>query len=339
MGNGRRWKRAGALAAALLLAGAAALAWRQGQPAHQRPPAFVLRLALPAQLSAGAVSVAAQQQLFAQQGLAVTQQRFVMGKQALQTVIDGGADVAIVADTPFMLAVLKGERIAALATVYASRKAIAIVGQRASGVHDAASLQGKRIGTTFGTNAEFFLDTMLDVHGVERTGVQFVNMAPEHLVAALREGRIDALTAWQPDLARLEQQHGAGVATVYGDDLFVYRFLLVARRDYIDAHGAELRQLLLALGRSNEFIRNNPEQVRALLASELGLAPQLLRQAFDPSDFTLVLDQSLLLALSAQMRWATAKGLVKPGDVPSYREFVRAEPLNGVAPDANRMIH
>jgi ABC-type nitrate/sulfonate/bicarbonate transport system substrate-binding protein len=119
----------------------------------------------------------------------------------------------------------------------------------------------------------------------------------------------------------------------------VYRFLLVAKRAYIDAHGAQVQQLLTALRHSNDYIKNNPEPARTLLGAEVGMAPHLLQHAFDPTDFTLVLDQSLLLALSAQMRWANAKGLVKPGPVPSYREFVRAEPLNAVAPDANRMIH
>lgn len=332
-----RWTKAAALAA-VLLAGAAWIAWRQAGPARPAGPDFVMTVAVPTQLASGAVFLADQQQLFAQQGLVVKQRRFELGKQALQTVLEGGADIAIVADTPFILAVLKGEPIATMATVYESRKTIAILGHRDSAVLDSRSLAGKRVGTPFGTNAEFFLDTMLDVHGVERASVQFVNMPPDRLVAAFRARQIDAMTVWNPDLTRLEQELGPKVVTMYGEDVFVYRFLLVAKQAYIDAHGPQVQQLLIALRRANDYIKDNPEPARALLGAEVGMAPHLLKYAFDPTDFTLVLDQSLLLALSAQMRWAVAKGLAAPGSMPNYQQFVRPAPLSAVAPEANRMI-
>lgn len=334
----RRWKAVAALAAALLAA--ALIGWRLAPHGASRPaaPALPVTIALPQQLASGAVFAAARQQLFMQQGLAVKQQRFLLGKQALQAVLDGAADFAIVADTPFMLAVLKGAPIAALATVYESRKTMAIVGHRGRGISDTLSLGGKRIGTPFGTNAEFFLDTMLDVHGVNRAAVELVNMTPEALVLAFRARQIDAMTVWNPDLSRLEREFGSSMATIYGEDLFVYRFLLVAKQDYIATHGEQARQVLTALRQAIEFIKENPERARAVLGAEVGMAPELLKHSFDPADFTLVLDQSLLLALSAQTRWAMAKGLVKTGPAPSHLEFVRPEPLTSVAPDANRMI-
>jgi len=335
----RRWKAVTVMAAALLVAALAA--WRLAPANAGRPaaPVVPVTIALPEQLASGAVFAAQHQQLFLQNGLAVRQMRFLLGKQALQVVLDGGADFAIVADTPFMLAVLKGAPIAALATVYESRKTIAIVGHRARGISDTRSLGGKRVGTPFGTNAEFFLDTMLDVHGVSRASVELVNMTPEALVVAFRARQIDAMTVWNPDLSRLEGEFGSSMATIYGEDLFVYRFLLVAKQDYIAAHGPEVRQVLTALKQAVDFIKENPERARTLMGAAVGMAPHLLKHSFDPADYTLVLDQSLLLALSAQTRWATAKGLVKAGPAPSHLEFVRPEPLTAVAPDANRIIH
>jgi ABC-type nitrate/sulfonate/bicarbonate transport system substrate-binding protein len=340
MGLYQRWKAITAGVAALLVAAALA-AWRLAAPdlAGSPGPAFPINIAMPVQLAAGAVFLADKRNLFANQALAVKPQRVLLGKQALQAVLDNRADFAIVADTPFMLAVLKGARIAALATVYESRKTMAILGRRDSGVHDVDTLEGKRIGTVFGTNAEFFLDTMLDVHGVDRDNMEVSNMPLDALPAAFRNRQIDALTVWDPDLARLEQEFGPKVVTIYGEDLFVYRFVLVARQDYIATHAAQVRRFLTALKQSNDFIRENPDQARTLLGAEVNLAPDLLKHSFDPADYTLVLDQSLLLALSAQIRWAHAKGLVKPGPIPDYREFVRSEPLSAVVPDANRMIH
>lgn len=322
----------------LIMLAAAWLTWRQLRPAHPPGPAFALTIGLPIQLSSGAVLIADQQQLFRQHGLAVGIKRFLLGKQALQAVLDGQADFAIVADTPFVLAVLRGARIATVGTVFESRKSIAIAARRDRGVSDAASLAGKRIGTVPGTNAEFFLDTMLQVHGVERSTVQVVDLKADDLVGAMRSARVDAVTAWYPDLALIGQDSGAQGVALFGEDLFVYRFLLVARQEYIDAHGAQVRQLLATLRQANDVIKANPEQARDTLGPLIGLAPELLKPSFDAADFTLVLDQSLLLALSAQMRWAGAKGLVKAGALPDYLDFVRPEPLNAVAPDAMRII-
>ncbi len=337
MSRSMRWKLMTVAMIALLGLAAWQLGTRLAPGARAAP--YPLTVAMPVQLSAGALYVAEQQQLFAQQGLAVNYQRFLLGKQALQAVLDGDADVAIVADTPFMLAVLHGEKIAALATVYASRKTIAIVGRRASGVTDTSTLAGKRVGTILGTNAEFFLDTMLDVHGVKRDQVTVAGFKPDELSAAFRDGKVDAVTVWNPDLARLEQEFGAQAVTFYGEDLFVYRFVLVAKQAYIDSHGAQLRQLLAAIKQANSVIRQQPEATRAMLGKAIGLAPALLVHAFDPTDYTLVLDQSLLLSLSAQTRWAIAKGLVKPGPAPDHRQYVRSAALDAVAPDANRIIH
>lgn len=331
-----RWKYAIA-AAALLAALAAVLATWRAAPAGAGPLPR-LTVALPTQVSAGAFFVADQQQFFPQQGLDVRLARFVLGKQALQAVLDGKADVAVVADTPFVLALLRGERIAALATIYESRKTIAIVGRRDRGVSTAESLDGKRVGTVLGTNAEFFLDTMLEVHGVSRPMVQVLDHRPDTLAAALRDKQVDAVTVWNPELARVQHELGQQAVTIYGEDLFVYRFLLVARQPYIAAHGAQLRQLLAALRQGNEFIQENPQSARALVGQEIGMQPELLIHSFDATDFTMALDQSLLLALSAQMRWATDKALVPAGPTPDYLDFVRPEPLSAVAPHANRII-
>jgi sulfonate transport system substrate-binding protein len=323
----------------LAAAGAASVfAWRQAGPILPAGPAFSMTVAVPIQLSAGAVFVAEQQKLFARHGLAVGINRFLLGKQALQAVLDGQADFAIVADTPFALAVLRGAPVATLGTVFESRRSLAIAGRRDSGVSDVASLAGKRVGSVLGTNAEFFLDTMLEVHNVERASVQVVDLKAGELVSAIRNKRVDAVTAWHPDLARIVQALGAKGVALYGEDVFVYRFLLVARQDYIDANGAQVQQLLAALRESNDFIKSNPQQARDILAPLMDLSPELLMPMFDPADFTLVLDQSLLLTLSAQMRWAAAKGLVKAGPAPDYLDFVRPEPLKAVAPDAMRII-
>jgi NitT/TauT family transport system substrate-binding protein len=322
-------------AIALVVLGLGAAVWLKARQASA--PRLRVSIALPVQLSAGSLFIAADRQLFTQQGLQVDLKRFLLGKQALQTVLDGKSDLALVADTPFMHAVLRGEHIAALATVFESRRTMAVVGRRDAGITTVASLKGKRVGTVVGTNAEFFLDTLLDVNDIAQSDVMVESLVAGQLVAALKEKKVDAVTVWHPDRARLALEMGADTVTLQGEDIFVYRFLLVGRKAYIQEHQEEMRRVLAALKASNTYISEHPQEARTALGTAIGVPAAQLEQAFDPSDHTLVLDQSLLIALSAQARWAIAKGGVTAA-VPEYLAFIRSEPLHAVAPEADRII-
>lgn len=318
------------------LIGAAAWYWQAGRQ-HRSAP-LTLTVAVPMQTSAAAVMVAQERQLFQRHGLTVSLKSFLIGKQALEAVLDGQADLALVADVPFVQAVLRGKQIAALATVFESRKAMAIFGHAASGIGGVTSLGGKRVGTVAGTNAEYFLDNLLDAHGIARATVSTVYLEPGHLSEALAEGRVDAVTAWNPDLARLEAQYGKAGVTIFGEDFFVYRFLLVGKTSYLDSHPEQVGRILATFQEGNGLIRAEPAQARALLGRWLAIAPALLARAFNPDDYVLTLDQSLLLALSDQARWLRAKQSTGQQAVPDFLESIRAEPLTALAPAANKLI-
>ena len=315
----------------------ALLVWHSRRPPVPVPGSPV-RIALPNQVSAGALFYARQRDLFARHGLAPALSTFIVGKQALQAVLDGQADLAVVADTPFMLAVMKGEPVAALATIFASRTTLALAANRERGINSAQDLRGKRIGTLFGTNAQYFIDNYLVANGIPREQVHIIGLHPEELADAIISGKVDAVTAWHPELARISQTMGQRVALLYGEDLFVYRFLIVGKKTYIDHHEATLRALLATLQEANLAILHEPEQARALIGTALKLDEGQLQAAFNAHDYTLSLDQSLLLALSDQSRWAIASGVTVRQALPNYLQALRTAPLAAVAPSAVKII-
>ena len=319
----------GLLGGAWLLFGAALLA---------PPAAPALTVALPLNPGAGAFFVAEHEHLYARHGVTPRFARHLIGKEALQSMLDGKADLALVGDIPFMLAVLRGERIATVGTVFQSRRSMALLARGASGVRSGADLAGKTIGTVAGTSAEYFLDALLAAHGIARGQVKVLELAPQELGAALRAGRVDAVTAWAPLLAQLQKEFAAQGVTVYGGDLFVSRFLIAGRADFIAANPEALRRLLAALDESNNLIRDHPVLAQELIAQAVGLDPARLGQAFNPGDYALGLDQSLLLALGEQTRWAMARGVITPAAVPNFLDHVRQRPLEAARPGAVRII-
>lgn len=329
-----RWS----LLAAVLAAMAASLAWWLLPARRPAQPLMPVTVAWPVQMSVGALVVAIDRQLPRQNGLALASQKFLLGKDALDAVLRGKADFALVADTPFMLAVMRGERIAAVGTVFESRRTIALVARGAGASGTPAALAGKRIGTIMGTNAQYFLDSLLLVHGIAGADATVVGLPADRIVDALRDRSVDAVTVWNPDLSRLQQEFGSGVRTFYGDDIFVYRFLLVGKQDYLDRHPDQVKAVLRMFDEANRVIKDQPVAAAAIISREIGLNQAEMARTFDSADFGLSLDQSLLLALSAQSRWAIANRIVPATQVPNFLDYLRIAPLEAVAPDAVKII-
>lgn len=295
-------------------------------------------IAVPTQLSAGAFFVATQQNIFDKHGIEVTTQPFLLGRQALQSVLQDKADLAILADAPFMFAVMGGEKIAALATIFGSRRTMAIVARKDRGITTAEDLRGKTIGTTFGTNAQFFIDTLLVTHFIPKSAVTIIDIKPENIAGALERGEVDAVTAWHPTLSILEQSLADRAVTIYDEDIFVYRFVLAGKQNYIEKHPAEVGQVLSAIQEAIQYIHEQPAQAQIILGQALHMDSELLHKAFDANDFYLALDQTLLLALSDQTRWAMKQGLIQTGPIPNYLNYIRQEPLESVLPNAIKII-
>ncbi len=298
----------------------------------------VMRVALPLQLSSGSTFVGNQLGLFKQHQVTLEIQKFQLGKDALQSVLQGRADLAVVADTPFMFAALRGEPVAAVATVFGSRSAIAVLGWRKRGIAKVADLRGKTVASVAGTNAQYFLDALLVSHGVAPSDVKVVALKSDQMAAALRSGQVDAVTVWHPELGRLKAEMEDDGVALYGDDIFVYRFLLVGRRDYLDNHPAEVAQFVAALADATDAVHEQPARAREIVGTALGIAPALLAEYFEPADYYLALDQSLLLALGDQSRWAMKQGLAPAGPVPNYLELLRQQPLRAARANAVKVI-
>ncbi len=308
----------------------------------QRMEAFApvsVSLAMPIHLCLGAVPVGQAHGMFERYRVQLDTQSFRIGKHALEKVIDGHADMAIVGDTPYTVAALRGEQVEIVASLFGSRKAMAVLGWRGRGIASGADLAGKTIGTVPGTNAQYFLDALLVAQGIDRHSVNIVELKPEVLTDALRSGRVDAATLWQPDLLRMQRELGTAGHTIYGEDIFVYRFLLVTSKRYLSAHRDAVGRVVAALADATDMIRQEPVAARAIIGRALGIETEALAGAFDPSDFHLTLDQSLLLALSDQSRWAQRTGLVRESSaIPNFFELIDQGPLRAVRPAAVRII-
>ena len=182
-------------------------------------PSGVVRqvtLAVPTQINSALVHVASGQGLFLKAGVDVVSQPFELGRDALKSMLDGKADLAVVADTPVMFAILGGADIAMLAGLSQVRRDLAVVVQSGGGIKNIQDLRGKLVGLSMGTNMPYFLDAMLQAHGVPSDQVNLTDLRTDALVSAFKAGQVDAAVMFQPFLAKLEAEMGDRIKVFHG---------------------------------------------------------------------------------------------------------------------------
>jgi NitT/TauT family transport system substrate-binding protein len=195
------------------------------------------------------------------------------------------------------------------------------------------------VGVALGTNQPYFLDAMLQVHGVAGERVTQQDLKPESAVAAFNAGLIDAAVVSQPHRAQMQSRAGPRMTVFLGEDVYAFRFLLVGKPAYIDSHPQEVQRVLSALIAANEFLQGEPAVARRAVGRAIGVDDETMSRMFDPYDFTVSLDRALLLAMDDQTRWAMKRGLVPAGPVPNYLAVMKVDALAAVRPGAVQLTH
>ncbi len=97
--------------------------------------------------------------------------------------------------------------------------------------------------------------------------------------------------------------------------------------------------MLRALIRAEEFVKQNPDEAQKIVADFSGIDRAIVREYLGRYQTSVVsLDQSLLLALEDESRWAIEGGLTRETRVPNYLDFIYLDGLASVKPKAVRIL-
>lgn len=282
--------------------------------------------------------IAQQQGYFLQEGLQVTPNQQPFGKAALDEVLAGRANFATVAETPFMFAVMKGAKLAIIATIQTSRRNEAIVALKEKGITSSSDLKGKRIGVTIGTTSDFFSDAFLGAHGISREDVTLIDLKPADIPDALARGYVDAVSVFVPHLTETQKVVGNRGVTFHDENVYTETFNIVAKQDYIRENQRIVEKVLRGLVAAEKFVRKNPTSSQMIVAESIGVDLPSVRDIWFSNNLRVTLDQSLLLALEDEAEWAIRNSLTPATKVPDFLDFVYLDGLLAVNPDAMAIV-
>ncbi len=219
------------------------------------------------------------------EGIELTLRYVAGGGVAIQEMLSGNAEFAVLGLPAAMSARLKDNRIVALAAVNDLPLYVLLVRKGLKGkVRTVADLRGRVIGVhsnsiTTKTNSHQLIELLLRQAGVAPESVRFVSVGQRWSseAAMLTEGSADAVMGDEPHAARMVAEGTAfqllhlgepGVAAAIPGGGFL-RGTLIGRRDRIDADPRKAEIMVRILRRSLAWIASHsPDEIIALAGIE-----------------------------------------------------------------------
>ena len=280
-------------------------------------------------LLTGPIIIAEAEGYFEEAGVEIEYVKFTSGRAALEALIGGQLDLASMAEYPPVIASLTEQPFMVVSEIasYSGNRLISTK-EKFSTLED---LAGMKVGTTRGTNVEFFTEMLLEKAGVE---AEIVSVAPPDIVPALARGDIDAGVMFPDFYAGAEKALGDDYAD-YISDAYISYFVLSATPEMVETRGEDLKGFLSALVKAEAYIDANPEASQQAIsdATEGAMPLELIQTIWPNYDFAIALTSGLNDLFLAEGAWVTSKGLIPVEmDEAKIRAKIATEPLASVDP-------
>ncbi len=307
-------------------------------PKKPAGPAEKVTIGVASQVLSAPVIIAIEKGYFKDEGLEVTVKEYDFGKLCLDGMFASEVDLATVAQMPVVLNSFKREDFSVVATFIYNYDDSKIVIRKDRGINSGADLKGKTIGTPFGTSAHFFSDVYLDYSNIRRGDAKVVNFPAKDLPAALKDGTVDAISVFEPyahETTKLLQDSASRLPKI---EIFREAFNLAAMKDFLKKHPEVVEKVLRAIDRAVSFTKQNRAETIIILSRKLQVDEEFLEKAWDDYVLGLSLDQTLVLTLEDQARWAIKNKLTDKTKIPNYLDFIYPNGLRAVNPKAVTVI-
>jgi NitT/TauT family transport system substrate-binding protein len=105
------------------------------------------------------------------------------------------------------------------------------------------------------------------------------------------------------------------------------------------SHPETIKKLLRALVRAERFYKDEPDAARKIIADAINVSLENMKEVWPTYLFNVALNQSLVLTLEDETRWAIKNQLTARPDMPNYLNHLYLEGLRAVKPESVTVIH
>lgn len=279
------------------------------------------------------IYIAKDQGYFAGNGLNVTVREYGSSLGAIDGLLSDGADIALASEYVVAGNAFEAKKVSAIGCIY-KYQSLYIIGRKDRGIENISDLKGKKIGVTRRSPTEFHMGRFLDLHGMSIKDLTLVDLQPSQYVQAITNGSIDALIASSTYIDPINERLGGNTVLWPAQSSQPGYGLMVSRNDWIASHPEEINRLLKALAQAEEYSINHPEDAKAILQKRLNYTSKHIAQIWSEYQYSLMLDQSLLIAMNDEALWMIRNNLTNEKTLPDFSKYIYTQGLREAKPDA-----
>ncbi len=285
------------------------------------------------------VWVAEHKRCFQEEGLNVKIKVFDSGKASFESMLNNkDLDICTVAQTPIMFHSFNRNDFVIIAAMVHSDNDVKVLVRRDKGIRDPLDLKGYKVGLTKGTTGQFFLDLFLTYKGIISSEVEIVDLKPSGLPRAISDGRVDAICTWEPYILMAKKLLGKKALILPSKGIYREDFYFVANKNLVKNNPETLKRFLKAVEKGQQFIKKNKEESINIVSQSLKLDKEITALTWAEFSFQLILDQTILVSLEDEARWAMREKLTDKKSIPNYLDFIYMNALEQVNPEAVTII-
>lgn len=286
----------------------------------------ICRLAYTAKVHYAPQILASRKGWFAANGVVVRDVKLGMsaGIAGAEALVSGGADVAVMGDVPGIIALASRRECVLVAAYGGGEKMHSIVVGSASSIKRPADLAGKRLGVQFGSSSHGAVQLYLKRHTIDPSRVTLINIPQKDLIEALISGSIDALAASDPTpaLAQIKIKGARELACLsgLGND---YPLVIVATRDFADAHPEAIRAIIAGIRKAVRWINADTNAAARELALVTGAPADQEAASLRKLEWRVSLDERVIKSLNMTAEFLHGIGKLKR--VPDMKRHSRPD--------------
>lgn len=304
---------------------------------YSGPPESIAIGGPPLEISA-LIYIADDQGFFRENGLNVTIRNYDTGASAANGLGAGEIDLATASESVLATNVLTNRPFRTVATID-KYEGNFLIARKDRGIVKPSDLKGKKIGVVKGTTGEFYLGRFLELNGIPLTDVSIIDLKPAQMSDAITRGDVDAVLIWQPFANSIKTSLGPNAVLYPAQSGQVAFWQIIGRSTWLADHPALVDRFLSSLVRAEKFSTENPQTAKSIVQKRLQYDDAYITTVWPENQFSVSLDQSLILAMEDETRWMIQNNLTHAGTIPDFRNSIDMDSLDRIAPESVHIIH
>ena len=238
---------------------------------------------------------------FAKRALTVRFERIKIGKLAMDALLHGSVDFAIIVDTNIAINSFQKSDLRILAAILSNfDNGLAF----RSSIHELnrAAVLGSRIAYVPGTTSHFFLLHLLEQFDLSWNAFRPIPLQPNSMLPALRSEAIDMASIWNPWRYEILQALPDKIKeiTLHGSSYRPFAYLATTS-DFLSSRPEAVAALILSLHDALLFAQQNPVKVRGDYARWNGMDEEATGSMWDTITLRLDLQDDALQAIASDI--------------------------------------